>query len=120
MTAWTLWIGAIGICIVGLPATLRFSLDSVRWTTWLAVVYAGALSIGLAYLIWYHGVRALGNTRTAAYSNLTPVVALVVAWLWLGEVPALGQLTGAAVIIAGVWLVQAAPRRPIAVPPEPG
>jgi drug/metabolite transporter (DMT)-like permease len=120
VTAWTLWIGTVGICIIGLPATLRTDLGDVRWTTWLAILYAGALSIGLAYLIWYHGVRALGNTRTAAYSNLTPVVALLVAWLWLDEVPALGQLVGAAIIIVGVWVVQIAPRRPIAVPPEPG
>ena len=120
MTAWTLWIGAIGICIIGLPATLRVDLGAIRWTTWLAIFYAGALSIGLAYLIWYQGVRAIGNTRTAAYSNLTPIVALVVAWLWLGEVPAAGQLVGAFIIIAGVTIVQIAARRPIAAAPDPG
>jgi drug/metabolite transporter (DMT)-like permease len=120
VTAWTLWIGAAGICAIGLPATLQTDLRAVHWTTWLAVVYAGALSIGLAYLLWYHGVRAIGNTRTSAYSNLTPVIALVVAWWWLDEVPSAGQLLGAAIIIGGVWLVQFAARRPIAATPEPG
>jgi drug/metabolite transporter (DMT)-like permease len=119
VTAWTLWIGTVGICMIGLPATLRFGVGDIGFGTWLAVLYAGALSIGLAYLIWYHGVRALGNTRTAAYSNLTPVVALIVAWLLLDEVPAVGQLVGAAVIIAGVWLVQLATRGSIAAPSEP-
>jgi drug/metabolite transporter (DMT)-like permease len=120
MTAWTLWVGAAGICLIGLPATLQADTGAIRWTTWLAIFYAGALSIGLAYLIWYQGVRAIGNTRTSAYSNLTPVVALIVAWLWLDEVPAAGQLVGALVIIGGVMLVQLAARRPIAAAPDPG
>ncbi|CAN5752652.1 EamA family transporter [soil metagenome] len=105
-TAWTLWIGAIGLCIIGLPDVLRTDLSAVSTSAWFGVVYAGALSVGLAYLIWYHGVRQIGNTRTSAYSNLVPVVALLAAWLYLGEVPHPLQVVGAAVIIAGITLAQ--------------
>lgn len=105
-TAWTLWTGAIGLCLIGLPSVLRTDLGAVSLGAWIGVMYAGALSIGLAYLIWYYGVRLIGNTRTAAYSNLVPVVALIAAWLQLGEVPALGQVVGAAVILAGITLAQ--------------
>jgi drug/metabolite transporter (DMT)-like permease len=111
-TAWTLWIGTAGLCLIGLPSVLRTDLTAVSPGAWLGVVYAGALSIGVAYLIWYHGVRQLGNTRTAAYSNLVPLVALMAAWLQLGEVPATGQVVGAGVIIAGVTLAQARSVRP--------
>lgn len=105
-TAWTLWIGAIGLCLIGLPAVIRTDLGAVSGGAWLGVVYAGALSIGVAYLIWYYGVRVIGNTRTAAYSNLVPVVALLAAWLQLGEVPNPGQVVGAGVILAGITLAQ--------------
>lgn len=105
-TAWTLWTGAIGLCLIGLPDVLRTDLGAVSAGAWLGVVYAGALSIGLAYLIWYYGVRIIGNTRTATYSNLVPVVALAAAWLHLGEVPSAGQIAGAGVILAGLTLAQ--------------
>ena len=105
-TAWTLWTGAIGLCLIGLPSVLRTDLGAVSASAWFGVVYAGALSIGLAYLIWYYGVRLIGNTRTAAYSNLVPVVALIAAWLQLGEIPSAGQLVGAAIILAGLTLAQ--------------
>jgi drug/metabolite transporter (DMT)-like permease len=111
-TAWTLWIGALGLVIIGLPATLATDLGSVSAAAWAGVFYAGALSIGIAYLIWYHGVSHLGNTRTAAYSNLVPVVAILAAWLQLGEVPTAGQVAGAAVIIGGITLAQARLVRP--------
>jgi drug/metabolite transporter (DMT)-like permease len=106
VTAWTLWVGTTVLVIVGLPQLLSLPRSTFTPAVWLAVLYAGALSIGLAYMIWYNGVRVIGNTRTAAYSNAVPVVALAVAWLWLGEAPSAGELIGSAVIIGGVTLAQ--------------
>jgi drug/metabolite transporter (DMT)-like permease len=106
VTAWTLWIGAAGLVLAGLPAVLNTDFARVSAWSWSAVIYAGVFSIGVAYIIWYYGVKQLGNTRTAAYSNVTPVIALAVAWLWLGETPSAAQLLGAAVIVGGVSVAQ--------------
>jgi drug/metabolite transporter (DMT)-like permease len=106
VTAWTLWIGTAGIVLAGFIDTIRTNWQAVAAWTWVAVVYAGVLSIGVAYIIWYYGVGVLGNTRTSTYSNIVPVVALAVAWLWLGEVPTAAQLIGTAVIISGVTVAQ--------------
>jgi drug/metabolite transporter (DMT)-like permease len=106
VTAWTLWIGTAGIVLAGFIDTLRTNWHMVSAWTWLAVVYAGVLSIGVAYIIWYFAVGVLGNTRTATYSNIVPVIALAVAWIWLGEVPTALQLVGTAVIVSGVTVAQ--------------
>lgn len=106
VTAWTLWIGTGGLILIGLPDVLATDLRALPSAAWLGIVYAGALSIGVAYLIWYSGVKYLGNTRTAVFSNLVPVVALVAAWAQLGEVPQAWQVAGAAVILGGVTLAQ--------------
>ena len=60
-----------------------------------------------AYFFWYRGLRVLGPTRTAVYSNLQPIVALLVAWAFLNETPTIFQGVGAATIIAGVFLTRA-------------
>jgi len=106
VTAWTLWTGAAVIVLIGIPSLLRTPVHSLPPAIWAAIAYAGALSIGLAYLIWYHGVGVLGNTRTSAFSNLTPVIALLAAWLSLGERPTGWQLAGSAVVLAGVTITQ--------------
>lgn len=106
ITAWTLWVGTPVLFLLGVPDLLRINIGDVAFGTWLGVVYGGVLSIGIAYLIWYYGVKLLGNTRTSVYSNLTPVLALIVAWLVLREVPSVGQVAGAAVIVGGVTLAQ--------------
>ncbi len=106
VTAWTMWVGTIGLLIVGAPQMLALKYADVPATAWLSLVFSGVLSIGVSYVLWYRGVRRIGNTRTSAYSNLVPVLALLFAWLGLGEVPAGSQLIGAFVIIAGVTLAR--------------
>ena len=106
VTAWTLWVGTVGLVLLGLPSLARTPLGDLSLLAWGGVLYAGVLAIGLAYLLWYRGVQKIGNSRTAAYSNLTPVVALGVAWVWLGEVPGILQLVGATVVLVGLSLAR--------------
>jgi drug/metabolite transporter (DMT)-like permease len=117
LTAWTLGIGTVGVVLAGVPDLVGLDLRSIPAGAWGAVVYAGALSVGVAYLMWNYGVRHIGNTRTAVYSNLVPVMALVVAWVWLKETPSPAQVIGAVIIIAGVSVVQrrSSRRRPLGV-----
>ena len=109
MTAWTLWLGTPAIVLMGLPGLMRTDLGSLSAGAWLGIAYAGVLAIGLAYFIWYRGVRRLGSSRTAVYSNLVPVAALLTAWLWIGETPRVLQVLGAGVILAGIAVVRLAP-----------
>jgi len=80
----------------------------VRAVSWLALFYSAAFAIALAYFIWYYSIRQIGSTRTAVYSNFIPVVALVIAWLTLGEQPTWLQLLGAAAIVGGTIVVRLA------------
>jgi len=103
------------LLLVCAPSLLRQDWSRVRPGAWVGLIYSGVFAIALAYLIWSYGVRKIGSTRTAIYSNITPVVALLVAWPALGETPTLGQLAGAVVIFLGVYLVR---HGMIAIAPE--
>lgn len=107
VTAATMWVGTLGLLIVSLPALLAQDWGAVRSVAWLAVLYSGAFAIAAAYFLWYWCIRQIGSTRTAVYTNFTPVVALLIAWPTLGEVPTLVQAAGAGGIIAGSILVRA-------------
>jgi drug/metabolite transporter (DMT)-like permease len=113
VTAWTLWAGSIVLVILGVPDLARLDWGAVPLVAgWGAVVFAGVLALGLSYVLWYRGVHRLGSARTAAYSNLVPVVALLTAWGLLGEVPSALQWGGAAVILGGVVLARFGGRTP--------
>jgi drug/metabolite transporter (DMT)-like permease len=99
--------GAIPLVAYCLPAMSRVNWSSFPALGWAAVAYSGVGSLVIAYAFWYRGIRIIGPTRTAMYSNLQPVVAVLVAWAMLGEVPTLVQGVGAGAIMAGLLLSRA-------------
>lgn len=106
ISALTLIGGAVPLLAVSAPAMMATNWSAVSPLAWGAIAYSGLGSLVLAYLFWYRGVRMLGPTRTAIFSNMQPVVALLVSWMLLGEVPTIWQGLGAATIIAGVILTR--------------
>lgn len=106
MTTWTLWVGTPILVAIGTPAVMRTDLTAVSMGAWIGVLYSGLFAIALAYVLWYYGVQKIGNSRTAVYSNLVPVWALMTAWLWLGERPSWLQWLGAASILVGVTITR--------------
>jgi drug/metabolite transporter (DMT)-like permease len=106
VTTITTIAGTPGLVLVGLPGVSRLEWGAVSVTAWLAVAYASVLSLVVAYLLWNRSVKAIGGTRTAIYMCLTPVVAVLGAWLLLGERPHPLQGIGAFFIITGVLLTR--------------
>jgi drug/metabolite transporter (DMT)-like permease len=109
VTVWTLWIGAAGLVAIGAPALARQEWGAVRPAAWGGLLFSATFAIALAYLIWYRGVERIGNTRTAIFSNLTPVVALFAGAVLLGERPSLLALAGVALTLVGVMVVRSDP-----------
>lgn len=113
VTAWTLWLTTLFLVPLGVPELMRMDIRGIPWIAgWGAVLFAGVLALGLSYLLWYRGVQRLGSARTAAYSNLVPVVALVTAWAVLREVPAPLQGLGAVIVLVGIVLARLGGRAP--------
>jgi len=105
-TAWTLWVGTVGLLVLGAPALLHQRWGTIGTDAWGGLLFSALFAIGLAYLIWYRGVERLGNTRTAIFSNLTPVVALAAAAFLIDEKPGAWAILGAAMTLTGVMVVR--------------
>jgi len=107
LSAITMVGGAVPLLIASTPALIATDWSIVGPGGWLALFYSSVISMGVAYYFWYRGLRVLGPTRTAVYANLQPIIALAVAWAFLGEIPTIFQGVGAATIVAGVFLTRA-------------
>lgn len=104
--ATTMLGGLLPLMIAAGPALAALEWGNITTGAWAALLYSGFGALALAGLFWVRGVRELGPTRTAMYVNLQPVMALLVAWAWLSEVPTLAQWGGAGAIIGGVLLTR--------------
>lgn len=107
LSALTMIGGMIPLVAVAAPSMLTTSWTRLPGLAWVSIGYSGIFALVIAYLFWYNGVRVIGPTRTAMYSNLQPVFAVIVAWLALGEVITPWQVAGAISIISGLLLTRA-------------
>ncbi|MGI8619188.1 MAG: DMT family transporter [Gemmatimonadaceae bacterium] len=107
LSAITIMGGLLPLLVVSGPALMATDWLAIPLSAWVAVFYASIVSMVIAYLFWYRGIKLLGPTRTSVYSNIQPVIALAIAWIFLREVPTLWQTIGAATIISGVLFTRA-------------
>lgn len=68
----------------------------------LAVVYLAVVGSAVAFTVYYWLLRRLPATRLSLINYATPVVAVLIGTLWLGEPFTLRILLGAALVVVGV------------------
>ncbi len=73
---------------------------------WLFFFYLAAVATVLPFALYSASLRYLEASRSSLTSTLEPVVATVVAWMWLDERMELTQIAGGAAVIAGILLLQ--------------
>ncbi|MBG0777791.1 MAG: EamA family transporter [Desulfovibrionaceae bacterium] len=100
-------VQAVVGCVFFLPASLlmgdalqtHFSLLPT-----LAVIYLGSVVTLGAYGLYNFGVSRIKASSAAAYTNLIPVVTLVMGITLLGESFTTPQFAASGLVILGVWL----------------
>ncbi len=99
-------VGAIGLSCISLPALPSVSWELVHWTSIAAALISGTLSIGIANVIWSHGVKHIGPGRTANFNNLVPVLAIGFSYFALHEELLPIQILGAGITVVGIWVAR--------------
>jgi drug/metabolite transporter (DMT)-like permease len=106
LSALTMAGGMIPLAFATPYAISSLASAHVPQLAWWCLFYSSVISIGVAYLFWYRGIRVLGPTRTSVYGNLQPIVAILTGWVALGEVPTPWQVVGTVAIIGGLILTR--------------
>jgi drug/metabolite transporter (DMT)-like permease len=66
---------------------------------WGHLVIAGTV-VGFAAYIWL--LRQVSPTLVATYTFVNPIIAVLLGWLALGEIPTAWTIVGAALVVAAV------------------
>jgi drug/metabolite transporter (DMT)-like permease len=108
-TTYAIWAGTILTLVFLAELPAEIAAAPVRTT--LTTIYLGLFPTAVAYIAYAYVLSRMPASRTASFLYLVPAVALLVAWVWLGEVPPALSLIGGAIALAGVLLVNRYARR---------
>jgi drug/metabolite transporter (DMT)-like permease len=102
------WLGCtVGmlVCVPFLPSLVHqvgdASGSALGWT-----VYLGVMPTSVAFVTWTFALTRVPAGRLGATTYLAPPIAILLAWLILGETPPALALPGGALCLAGVALTR--------------
>jgi drug/metabolite transporter (DMT)-like permease len=114
----TLPVGAFAmLASVGFLAILAagegFFTTAPRFTTggWLAVLFIG-FSSGVGYFLWLWALKHASPTRVAVFLALSPITAMLLGNLLLGEPVTVGALAGVGLVVLGLWAAHVQSSKP--------
>ncbi len=110
LTTLTFALGALFYLPAGAGEIIATPWPSVSLGGWGALLYSAVFSFAAGYVFWYSSVKRVGSTKTGIFGYITPVFAVIIAHIFLGEELHLSQAAGVLVIFLGFYLTRFADR----------
>jgi drug/metabolite transporter (DMT)-like permease len=108
VTAYSMWLGTLLIMPLGAHVPRALAHAGAGPLLAVALLAFGASAVG--FFSWAYACAQLPVARVSASLFSVPVVAIAVAYLWLGELPSTASLAGGALALSGVALASATTR----------
>lgn len=109
LTAYFTWAGTLPFLIFS-PGIFS-ALQNATVEAHLSTLYVGIFPAAIAYVTWSTALSLANASSVSSLIYLEPAVAIVVAWMWLHELPSGLSLIGGVIAISGVLIVNFLGRR---------
>lgn len=109
-TAWQLTAG--GLLLVPVALVFEPGVPVFTARNWSGMAYLGLIGAAVTYAVWFRGVDRIAPSAISTLGFLSPVSAVVLGWVFLGQALSPGQVVATGIILASVLISQRATTLP--------
>jgi len=103
LTAYFTWAGTIPFLFFA-PGLFE-AIQTVPMEVNITAIYIGIFPTAIAYLTWAYALSQSSASSISTVLYLEPVIAIIVAWIWLSELPKSISIIGGLIAISSVLIV---------------
>ncbi len=103
LTCYAIWVGT-AFLLFYLPETI-VDVQHAPWQQTLSVVYLGVFPAALGYMIWTYALSLMTASRAVSVLYLSPILATLLGWWLLAELPSGVELLGGLIALLGAYVV---------------
>ncbi|MCS6956408.1 MAG: DMT family transporter [Patescibacteria group bacterium] len=84
----------------------NWSFINLNLNGWIGIIYGVFFSSAIAYFLYYYGISKIQAQEVGIFTYLDPIVAVVIAYFLLGEVPNFFYILGSIFVFGGIYLAE--------------
>jgi len=93
-----------GLCFLLLFSLSEPAMPKITLEIGASLLYLGLIGTVVGFVWYYDGIQKIGATRTAIFTNLVPVFAIILSVLLLHEEVIWFTWIGGILVLSGVWI----------------
>lgn len=105
---YTMTVGTLLFVPIGIYPAANFDYGRASPLSWFSLLYIAVLASGVAYPLWYWGLKHLEASRLAVFSNFQPVLTAVLSYLFFAEELTPNFILGGILVLVGVFATERA------------
>jgi len=100
----TTWASLTGLSFLLLFSLSEPAMPKITLEIGASLLYLGLIGTVVGFVWYYDGIQKIGATRTAIFTNLVPVFAILLSVLLLHEEVIWFTWLGGILVLSGVWI----------------
>lgn len=103
LTAYCIWFGTLSLLFYA--PRLQQEIPNAPLSATLAAVYLGIVPAVIGYVSWSYVLHHLPASKASSCFYAMPILATLMGWLFLGEIPTWLSLVGGLIALSGAALI---------------
>ena len=100
LVSYSIWSGTLFLMVFSpdLINTVRIASNSAT----AAVIYIGIFPGAIGYVSWSYVLARFPASKATQFLYMVPIVAIIISYIWIEEIPSMISLVGGAIALVGV------------------